>query len=533
MFKALLKSRLGSLGSYMTKGRKKNSKFLKWGLALIFAYVGVCMAMMFGFFFEQLVQPFHAMGIDWLYFTMMMIMAFAMMVIGSIFMTQSQLYQAGDNELLLSMPVPTYMILLSRLIIIYLFNFVFELLVFIPGIAIYCYQVQVELAALAAGAVIALFLPLLSMTLSCVIGWILELITSKMRNKSMLTMVLSISFLVLYFYGYSKVSGYISLLIANGETVASKMKGTVMPLYWAGNSLAGKDVFMVLVVAVVCAVPFMITYYVLNRTFINMVTTKHGFAKKVYKEKKLNVSNVKIALLKKELTHFLASPVYMLNATIGSIITAIAAVLLIVKRNMVMDYMDTVVQMIPNGESYVGAIFAALLCAIAATNIITAPSISLEGKNLWIVQSMPIDKKNILMSKIHLHMVITEPVALLAAVVVCIVFKVDMMSGVLLFVLPLLFNLLCAVIGLIINLHVPNFDWISETVAIKQSASTMLTMLACFMVILIPGAIYIGLCKEVITLKLFEIIVAVVYLLVNMGAYYYLMNKGTKKLENL
>ncbi len=52
------------------------------------------------------------LGYGWLYYALMGLLALAFGVFGSVFSTYAGLYQAKDNELLLSMPIPPRRILL-------------------------------------------------------------------------------------------------------------------------------------------------------------------------------------------------------------------------------------------------------------------------------------------------------------------------------------------------------------------------------------------------------------------------------------
>jgi ABC-2 type transport system permease protein len=103
----------------------------------------------------------------------------------------------------------------------------------------------------------------------------------------------------------------------------------------------------------------------------------------------------------------------------------------------------------------------------------------------------------------------------------------------LILVLPFLFNLLCAILGLIINLYFPKLDWVSETAAVKQSISTMLAMLVCVLLVLIPGALYIGMLVDIIALQNFECILLCIYVVLSIAGYGYLMKQGIKILERL
>jgi len=102
-------------------------------------------------------------------------------------------------------------------------------------------------------------------------------------------------------------------------------------------------------------------------------------------------------------------------------------------------------------------------------------SISLEGRSLWILKSLPVTPGTIYKSKIAVNLTIISP-ALIDAVILGVVLKTG--------VLPILYMelsaMVCAVFiseyGLLINLLFPNFSWTSETVVIKQSVAALVSI---------------------------------------------------------
>lgn len=67
----------------------------------------------------EVAEKLCEMGLTWLYFAMAGTMALALSMLGSVFMTQAQLYDAKDNERLLSMPIPPKYILLTRIAMLF------------------------------------------------------------------------------------------------------------------------------------------------------------------------------------------------------------------------------------------------------------------------------------------------------------------------------------------------------------------------------------------------------------------------------
>ncbi len=56
-----------------------------------------------------------------------------------------------------------------------------------------------------------------------------------------------------------------------------------------------------------------------------------------------------------------------------------------------------------------------MVCTIAAMNFITAPSVSLEGGTLWLLQSLPVTPQQVLQAKVELQLLLTLPAAWLCA----------------------------------------------------------------------------------------------------------------------
>ena len=136
--KALFRVRLLSLKSSLTGANRSNRKRSK---AQLLGF-GVLMLYTFGYFafmlfttFDTLAEPFSAMGLGVIYFALAALMAFALMFVGSVFSAKAQLYEATDNDLLLSMPIKPGEVLLSRMLLLLVMNLLFGTVVSAPAMA--------------------------------------------------------------------------------------------------------------------------------------------------------------------------------------------------------------------------------------------------------------------------------------------------------------------------------------------------------------------------------------------------------------
>ena len=108
MIWTLVKVNLAALFSGMFKryrGKKKIKPITAILIGLLVVYVVVSLLFSVGAMFYGMCAPLFDAGVGWFYFALAGILVFALCFIGSIFMIQTQIFSARDNELLLSMPM--------------------------------------------------------------------------------------------------------------------------------------------------------------------------------------------------------------------------------------------------------------------------------------------------------------------------------------------------------------------------------------------------------------------------------------------
>lgn len=172
---------------------------------------------------------------------------------------------------------------------------------------------------------------------------------------------------------------------------------------------------------------------------------------------------------------FTSSANYMLNCGLGTVMIVVAAGAMLIKGPSVIVVMN---KLFKDEVGIIPVLFCLALCSIAGMNDITAPSITLEGKNIWIPQSLPVKPWQVLWAKLKVHLSLTMVPVLLCCISAIIVVKPNIMIGVLMIVLPLLYVLFTACFGLIANLFFPNLNWTTEIAAVKQNMVVLVSMLA-------------------------------------------------------
>jgi len=345
MFKTLLRLNFSAVVSRLTgvakksKTGKKSSKASSLLYVILMLYVLGVFVMMFYSLFHSLAEPLASMGLGWLYFVYVFIVAFAIMFIMSIFAAKGQLYEAKDNDLLLSMPIKPSAILASRMAGLIAWSIVFEFVVVAPAGYVWFTTegVSVTVLSVAAYVILCLLLPLLCMAPSALFGWLLALFSSKTNNKTLFEVIVSVVFLGAYFYFYSKINTYITRIIMNSEAIAEKL-GAVAPLFRIGDAAASGSPESILLAILLFIAPFAIAYFILSKTFIKTATASRGTVKIKYEDKGQKVSGLKTALYTRELRRMLSSSTYILNGCLGAVFILAAAAALVIKSSEVNFY---------------------------------------------------------------------------------------------------------------------------------------------------------------------------------------------------
>ena len=481
MLRILIKAQLQSVLASLTR-TSRGKRLSVAGAVLLIAFLAVIYLSFFGFTFYALALALPGMGLGWFYFALAAIMAFALGFIGSVFTAQQQLFAARDNELLLAMPIRPRDILGARMAVLLLLDYAFTLVVLLPAGVVWLMVVGGTAGGVFGFVLSALLLPLLIMCFTCLFAWLLALISSRMRNKTVVTLVLYLAFLAAYFYFYMNLQQLLTELIANSEQIAGAFVA-VYPLYAFGRASLGSWLHIA-GFAACCVIPFALVYAILSRGFLAVTTRRPSVKKLVYRERALKTSGVGAALLRKELGRFAANGMYILNAAMGSVLTIAAAVALIIYRDEAMQLLSV----LPEGMGE-GAVILAL-CFLNATDVISAPSISLESKTLWLLKSLPVPAGRILMAKVYLHLVIALPPTLIASACCCAALPFPPAGAAMVVLIPALTCVFGALLGVAVNLRYPKFDYINETAVIKNSMSVTVTLFGSWALLAAAALLY-------------------------------------------
>ena len=533
MMRALLAVRFRAMFASLvsqTRQKKKKSKGMMVLFAVLYVYVVVVIAGAMCFLFGQLATPYHLAGLDWLYFAMAGLMGLAFSVFGGVFMTQNQLYDARDNDLLLSMPIRPRAILMSRMLPLLGVDLVFCGIVMVPACVMYAIQAEFHMLSLVCQLVGMLGVCLLSQAICCLLGWGLHLLLSRM-NRSLASLLYMVAFLAIYFAIYSRAGNIMNAMASGGASIGAALRNWVWPLYALGRGSLGEPGYLGAFLAV-CALCFGAVYWLLSKTFLRAATSRRSG-----KKRRLDMTGVKTgtavgAIVGKEWRHFLGSPVYLTNLGVGIIMTAALTVAGVVFRGKLMGIIDEMARQNFNVSAYVPVMICVILAFLNSMMFLSAPSVSLEGKNLWILRSMPVSSRDILRAKLQFHIRMTTPAAMLSGLILAITYGCDAVGILLCALVPGLLTLLCGTLGMVFGLKWAKLDWINEAYPCKQGMAAGLTMFG-MMGLSVLIAVGFALVSGFLSAEIFLALLAVVLAAAVWGLHRVIMTWGVLRWETL
>ena len=399
--------------------------------------------------------------------------AFGLILVFGFYHAQGYLFDFQDYDLLASMPLTRRQILMSKLVALVAMMLIYS--AFLTAL----FQLRYAMPAtfLLYGLIGQLFLPIVPMSVACLAAVAVRLISSRLkhpvliRNVLSLGMVIGLMTVMTLFQGQTGQAQDLAALIQPIQT-------WLAPVYWLTMAMINGNLFALLKLIGLSSL-VLILFLVLIAPIWNALNQKARTTPvKAGGKVKLEASSMNAALLRKELRRYFGSTSLVMNTMVGPVMVALCAVLLVVQKDLMVQVMlesgadfgafaDPVAMLL-----LAACLFCAMICPITAT------SISLEGKNFWIVRSLPIPANRYLGAKLALNLLLNVPVSWLSILILSFVYHFAPVTTLLLLALTLLAALCSGLFGLIVNLHFPRFDYDREIVVVKQSLSTMITVFA-------------------------------------------------------
>jgi ABC-2 type transport system permease protein len=389
----------------------------------------------------------------------------------SIYKIRGILFDFKDFDFVMSLPFKFITVVISRLLLLYLINLPTVLIIMWPAGVAYCMLTGWDSISFFMNVVGALLIPFIPITCAAAVGTIIAFIAQGFRKSKVINIILMFTALI----GFMAAS--FSMNSAGNRSALTAAVGNISSIYppavFFEKGIWEKNLVYLLLFIFVSVGSLLLFLLVFTKYFLrlNSLLLKKA-PSRGYKTGKIKGGTPFQALFIKELKRYFASVNYVLNTGFGPVLLT---VMCIVQLFLKPAQLDGLLGM-EGSIDYLKHFIPQFIGFCIAMTCISASSLSLEGKNLWLIKSLPVTAKTIFRSKIALNLVMTIPFCIIDGILLAIGLKLDLSEVLSLLILPIAISFYTSVSGLYFNLLLPKLDWSTEIAVIKQSIAVMVTM---------------------------------------------------------
>jgi ABC-2 type transport system permease protein len=298
------------------------------------------------------------------------------------------------------------------------------------------------------------------------------------------------------------------------ESMANELLGMINKIYpptawFAGAYGVGSSTgFLIGIIASTALLGIVVLLTVTNFESINR-RLHTSIAKHDYKLGKLEKKSMMKAIIYREAKGYFSSGTYVMNTIIGSVMAVVFSI------SLFFIDLESVFKSFPI-DINVNAVIPMLFAGILTISNPIAVSVSMEGKEFWIIKSLPVMDRDILKGKLMFSALLLSPFFVVGEIIMIIALKPSISYLPWMIAMPMAIISCTLVMGLAINLKFPKLKWSSDVEVIKQSAAAfiggfvgvLLALISMIPVLIVPMDYYnIAACGVCIILFIVTIVI--------------------------
>lgn len=412
--------------------------------------------------------------------------------------TNGYLFNFKEYDMLMAMPIEVRDIAACKFAYMYIRSLPVMVLVSISNLAGYAIFVRPSFGTYIYWIILSLFIPLIPMVIASAIGAVFTRIGSGMRYKNLAQAVLIIAFVVIIVFGRFVLEAV--LRKGEGEMMMQDVAGAMdsvgtyyPPAEWFSKAVVGARAVPAVVFLTVSVGLFLIFVSLVSISYrkINSALMS-GSTHKEYRIELQKRRNVVGTIALKEFKRFTGSITYLTNIGLSVVFTMIIGIVaLFVPAD---ELIATVLQGAPITKEMLMPAIPMILYFFLGMVASTCCSPSLEGKNYWILKSMPVRAMDVYRGKIRFNMLLMTPPMIFATLTLGISAKASAVDILIYIVEGTALLLFSSCFGLVCGLKHMRTDWKNEIEVIKQGTAVMIYLFPNMLVTmgLIVGVVVLG-----------------------------------------
>lgn len=393
-------------------------------------------------------------------------------------------FKNTDYDLLESMPIKRHYIILSKMIELYLSALLVTLAFMVPAYVVYITKINVEVLFHVFYFLTILFVPCIPVVIATLIGYLMSYISTFFRRKDLVQLITGILVFLIAFY-VGKNSAHIDATqMGNfGKMILDFFNNYYPMTIFYKDIVIDYEIGSLILYLLINIISFALITYIITKTYTYINSKLHQVStSKNTKIKETGKTSPTVALLKKDLKKLVSSSNYLLNCCVGVIVLTLCIIGLLTSSKIGITIVSEI------GGSAGKLIFSYSMLMFLGYIYPTAISLSLEGKNFYILRTLPVSFKDIIKEKNIFHLIIALPIAV--ATILVIIFKTHMAAkyAVPLVILYIVTTLFHSNFHILLDMFFLNISWENEIKVVKRSIQSVLSLVSAIFLGVFPIA---------------------------------------------
>lgn len=416
---------------------------------------------------------------------------------------------SNEVKILMTYPIKTNHILLSKFFVIYMIQLVISVLIVLPFFIIFGIKMGIGIINWVYLILSFLLLPIIPLVVIGIITILIMRLTKAFKNKDAIRMVSLFLILVLALgfqvvinrFMFSVPEGeeqqYIQSLLDNNMFLINKVSDYYPIVIFVIDAITEsffQATLGVILLAVTSAFAIYLFTIVLKHFFLKTYLVEQESTTSKSKRVKRNnrVSSVALSIAKIDFITLLKVPIYAFNC----LLTVFLFPILILIFPLIQGASGINISEVYNqyGDQ-IWLLIALGVTAFSCLNQIAPTSFSREGKTNWIMRTLPISAKDHLLGRF-----LTAYIAqIIFSILMFAILIFTLQQGYVYALLAFIFSNIAAIpllfLGIYIDLKRPMLKWDNPQVAVKQNLNVLLAIAMGFIYGLLSVLVYLGLNK--------------------------------------
>ena len=394
------------------------------------------------------------------------------------FKTNGYLFNFKEYDMLMSLPFKPKTIAGCKFLYMYVKTLPWYLSISVSMLIGYAIYADITVFTVIIWLLMALLVPVIPMLAASFLGYIIARISAGFKKNNIVQTVLtfllvifafSLRFIIESVFRDDRVEEAL-------ETLADSVNGITdlyIPAKWFTKAVTDTDILSFLLLTVTTIVLFEVLFILVGRSYreINSKLKNHAASGdfKMSGSKQRSILN---AIAFKELRRIMGSSICMIQLFMGELLALLIGILV-----LFIDFDDlisTVTQGAPVTSAMLHPSISLIVYFLIGMVSSTAATPSLEGKNYWIVKSLPIPEKTLYQGKMLFNMYLTVPVAVFTTAAICISAKTPLLMSLLSVVLSVMLCAFSTAWGCVCGVKHIKLEWENEIEVVKQGTAITL-----------------------------------------------------------